>query len=156
MKPDGPLKHFVIAFLLAGACYALFYPTIESRRTRKGPWQVVFTNGLDGHPVLIINQPKLSITNVVISFPEQPALPTEALTNLPFAQPRPVPYPVPLGECKFMDTTFLPGTLAFELLGHPVELLPRVLVIDHQEHPWVSDSTITLHPRSETSGGNKP
>ena len=96
--------------------------------------------------MVLINQPKLAITNVQISFPEQPALPRAEQTNLVFGQPRPVPYRVPLGRCEFMDTTFLPGTLTFELLGHKIELLPRVLIIDWQEHPWVSDSTITLHP----------
>jgi len=146
MKPDGPMKHFIIAFLLAGACYALFYPAIEHRRVRKGPWEVWFTNSSEGIPVVIINQPTLAITNVQISFPEQPALPPVSLTNLLFSQPRPVPYKLPLGECVFMDTTFLPGTLTFQLLGHEIELLPRVLVIDRQEHPWLSDSTITLHP----------
>jgi len=37
-----------------------------------------------------------------------------------------------------MDTTFLPGTVAFQLFGHEIELLPRVLIIDHEEHPWHS------------------
>lgn len=154
MKSDGPLKHFVIAFLLAAACYALFYPTIEHRRTRKGPWELSFTNSGEGTPMVLINQPKLAITNVQISFPEQPALPRAEQTNLVFGQPRPVPYPVPLGQCEFMDTTFLPGTLAFKLLGHNIELLPRVLIIDRQEHPWVSDSTITLHPVREAPATN--
>ena len=155
MKSDGPLKHFLIAFLLAGACYALFYPTIEHRRTRKGPWEVTFTNNSEGAPTLVINQPKLAITNVQVSFPEQPALPQQAQTNLVASQPRPVPYQVPLGKCVFMDTTFLPGTLTFEMLGHEIELLPRVLVIDRQEHPWLSDSTITLHPdRTVPSNGS--
>jgi len=145
MKPDGPMKHFIIAFLLAAACYALFYPTIERRRVRKGPWEVTFTNSSEGSPVILINQPALAITNVQISFPEQPALPPVSLTNLVFSQPRPVPYKLPLGQCVFMDTTFLPGTLTFQLLGHEIELLPRVLVIDRQERPWLSESTITLH-----------
>jgi hypothetical protein len=51
-----------------------------------------------------------------------------------------------------MDTTFLPGTVTLEVFNHQVELLPRVLVIDRQEHPWLSESTITLHPLN----GNPP
>ncbi|HVV73035.1 MAG TPA: hypothetical protein VHI52_16280 [Verrucomicrobiae bacterium] len=145
MKPDGPLKHFVIAFLIAAACYAVFYPTIEHRRVRKGPWEVAFTNSSEGAPMVVINQPKLAITNVQLSFPDHPALPTPAQTNFAFKQPREVPYTVPLGECVFMDTTFLPGTVTFKLAGHEVELLPRVLIVDHQEYPWVSGSTLTLH-----------
>ena len=146
MKPDGPLRHFIIAFLLAAACYAVFYPTIEHRRTRKGPWHVGFTNSVEGAPTVVVNQPKLSITNVQITFPEQRAMPSTSETNLVLRQPLPVPFDVALGQCVFMDTTFLPGTLTFELLGHEIELLPRVLIIDRQEHPWVSESTITLHP----------
>ena len=146
MKSDGPLKHLVIAFLIAAACYALFYPTIEHRRVRKGPWQVTFANNSEGVPTVTINQPKLAITNVQLVFPEQAALSNQSQTNFSFRQPQPVPYPVPMGSCLFMDTTFLPGTVTFQLAGHEIELLPRVLIIDRQEHPWVSGSTITLHP----------
>jgi hypothetical protein len=55
-----------------------------------------------------------------------------------------------------MDTTFLPGTVALELFNHEVELLPRVLVIDRQEHPWLSESTITLHPAPPKGSAPEP
>ena len=139
------MKHFILAFVLALGCYALFYHAIEHRRTRKGPWHVTFTNSPAGAPALVINQHKLAITNVQIEFPDQMLPATNALGSLIFAQPQPVPYPVPFGSCIFMDTTFLPGTVTFQLFNHEIELLPRVLVIDRQEHPWLSDSTITLH-----------
>jgi hypothetical protein len=45
-----------------------------------------------------------------------------------------------------MDTTFLPGTLTFRLFSHELELLPRVLIIDHEEYPWVPGTNIVLHP----------
>jgi len=64
--------------------------------------------------------------------------------TLIFREPRPVPYSVPFGKCVFMDTTFLPGTVTFQLFGHEIELLPRVLIIDHAEHPWLSHSTLSL------------
>lgn len=150
MKSDGPLKHFAIAFLIAAACYAVFYPMIEHRRVRKGPWEVTFTNTNDGVPVVVINQPKLAITNVQLSFPDQPALPAQVETNFAFAQPREVPYKVPMGRCVFMDTTFLPGTVTFELAGHEIQLLPRVLIIDRQEHPWVSGMLLPIHQVSTT------
>src|SRR5579862_5934230 len=146
MKSDGPMKHFILAFLLAVICYAFFYHNIEHRRTRKGPWEVTFTNDVNGNPVLIINQPKLAITNAQITFIDQQVRTGFAPDTLRFSQPRQVPYPVPLGKCVFMDTTFLPGTVTLELFNHEIELLPRVLVIDRQEHPWLSESAITLHP----------
>ena len=107
MKSKGPAKHFILAFLLALAGYIFFYQAIEHRRTRKGPWQVTFTQNSAGAPTLIIAQPKLNITNVQIDFPGE-TLPVtntagafafdDAGTNhqsprstLLFVQPRPHP-----------------------------------------------------------------
>jgi hypothetical protein len=146
MKSDGPLKHFILAFMLAVICYAFFYHNIENRRTRKGPWEITFTNDVSGNATLLINQPRLAITNTQIIFTGQRVGTGFTAATLAFAQPRPVPYELPLGTCVFMDTTFLPGTLTLRLFNHEIELLPRVLVVDRQEHPWLSESTITLHP----------
>jgi hypothetical protein len=165
MKREGLAKHFILAFLLALVGYIIFYQTIEHRRTRKGPWQVTFTRSSAGTPTITIAQSRLGITNVQLSFPgeilpatnaagalvyEQAHLNSPAtnhespITALLFSQPRPVPYDVPFGKCVFMDTTFLPGTITFDLFGHEIELLPRVLIIDRQEHRWQPDLTITL------------
>ena len=152
MKSDGALKHFILAFLLALVFYALFYYSIEHRRIRKGPWEVTFTNSVTGLPLVVVNQHKLAITNYQVMFSDQPTPPTTAMGTLFFSQPQPVPYPVPFGKCVFMDTTFLPGTVTFELFGHEIELLPRALIIDRQEHIWLSDSMITLHPMTERLG----
>jgi len=152
MKSDRAMKHFILAFLLAVGFYALLYNQIENRRTRKGPWRVTFTNSSQGAPTLIINHSKLAINNVHITFPDEPAPPTNSPpTTLVFDQPKPVPYDLPFGKCIFIDTTFLPGTVTFQLFEHEVELLPRVLIIDRQERPWLSDSTIILHPVQPTS-----
>ena len=173
MKPEGPAKHFILAFLLALVGYVFFYQTIEHRRTRKGPWQVTFTSDTAGAPAIVIAQTRLAITNVQISFPgetlpitnaagavafdhgrpESPATNRQSVvTTLLFAQPRPVPYEVPFGKCVFMDTTFMPGTVTFDLFGHEIELLPRALIIDRQDHPWQPDATIPL-PRAPAAPG---
>jgi hypothetical protein len=141
----GAVKHFVLAFLLALVCYVLFYHGIEHRRIRSGPWEVTFTANSIGFPAMLVNQHKLAITNVWIVFPDQPVPMSNALGTFIFSQPEPVPYPVPFGKCVFMDTTFLPGTVTFEMFGHEIELLPRALIIDRQEHPWLSGTTNTLH-----------
>jgi hypothetical protein len=146
MKPEGPAKHFILAFLLALVGYVLFYQSIEHRRTRKGPWQVTFIPSAAGAPAIVINQPKLGITNVQIRFAGAPTSATNRPVTLTFGQPRPVPFEVSFGKCIFMDTTFLPGTVVFELFDHEVELLPRVLVIDAQERAWQPDGTLTLQP----------
>ena len=110
MKPDRPVKHFIFALLLALVCYVVCYQAIEHRRTRNGPWQVTFTRTTAGEPLLVINQPKLGITNVQICFGGETLSPSTNTVTLRFSQPQPVPHEVPFGKCVFMDTTFLPGT----------------------------------------------
>jgi hypothetical protein len=144
---DNPVRYFVGAFLIALAGYVILYQAIEHRRYRRGPWEVVFTNGATSEPVLLINQHALSLTNVQVSFPGEPLPATNFSASWDFAAPRPVPYEVPFGRCLFMDTTFLPGTLTLQLYGHEIELLPRTLIIDHKECPWRSGETIPL-PRN--------
>ena len=148
MKPERPLKHFLLAFLLALVCYAVCYTAIEHRRARNGPWQVAFTNDSAGVSAVLINEPRLGITNVQITFPGSPAPSTNAGVLCVFSRPRTVPYAVPFGECVFMDTTFLPGTVTFHLFGHEIELLPRVLLIDKREHPWVPNDILSVEPET--------
>ena len=133
MKSDNPLKHFAIPLLLALVIYAVAYTGIEHRRTRKGPWELTFSQGPEKQPVLTINQATLGLTNVNLTFPDQVAA-VSPLVHQSFSTPRPVPYDLPFGQCVFMDTTFLPGTLTLRVFGHEIELLPRTLIIDHQEH----------------------
>lgn len=146
MKSDNPLRHFAIPFGIAVLVYIIFYTGIEHRRTRNGPWQVTFTNDAAGAPALLINQPKLGITNLQITFNgETNAYSTNALLVL--AIPKPVPYDIPFGKCVFMDTTFLPGTIVFDVFGHEIQLIPRVLTIDKKEIPWQSNTTMGV-PRT--------
>jgi hypothetical protein len=152
MKRDNPAKHFIFAFVIAVIGYGLVYRFIENRRTRKGPWQVTFTNTSAGAPAIVINQPALSISNVEIEFsggiatndPSITSYQSPVTNHFVFSQPKPVPYEVPFGRCIFMDTTFQPGTLTFQFFSHEIELLPRILVLDRHEHAWKSGEIITL------------
>ena len=144
MKADSPLKHFAIAFGIALLCYILFYWGIEHRRNRNGPWQVTFTQAESRIPEIIINQSRLGATNIHLLFTDESPVASNPPVMLNFKEPKPVPYDVPFGKCIFMDSTFLPGTLTFQLFGHEIELLPRVLIIDHKEYPWVANQTISL------------
>jgi hypothetical protein len=143
MKPDGALRHFLIAFALAAVGYFLLYTLIERRRTKKGPWEVTFSE-TSNVPCITIDQPWLGITNVHLLFRGQ----IRAASNVPvitrFNTARPVPFDVPYGEVIFLDTTFLPGTVTLRLFNHEIELLPRVLVVDHAEHPWKPGETIEM------------
>src|SRR5262249_4558778 len=108
-------------------------------------WQVTFTNASTGQARIVINQPALQLSNVNVGFSEKVSPLTNIDSTLSFSQPRSVPYEVPFGRCVFMDTTFLPGTVTFQLFGHEIELLPRVLIIDHEEYPWHSNTNIALN-----------
>ena len=151
MKSRGAARHFIFAFLIALIGYALFYYGIEHRRARKGAWQVAFTNNAEGVPALIINQSKLALTNVQVLFAGETMSGAHRGGVMRFDQPQPVPCDVPFGKCVFMDLTFLPGTVTLQLFGHEIELLPRVLMIDHEEHPWRSESVTTLRREAVTS-----
>jgi hypothetical protein len=143
MKPPGPLKHFAIAFAIAVVIYLCFYPWIQNRRTRNGPWLVEFSNQTN-LPSLVINEPRLNISNLCITFPGQ----VEPLqhSTLVFDHPQEPPFDVPFGQCIFEDLTFLPGTVVFKIHGHEIQLLPRVLTIDKKEYPWQSNTTLPLAP----------
>ena len=138
MKKDNPARHFIAAFLIAVVIYVVAYGWIQHRRKRKGPWEVTFGTGFQNAPVLIINQPALGITNFEILFYGEKVVSTNHLgEKIVFNQPKPVPFDVPFGKCIFMDLTFLPGTVTFSnVYGYQIELLPRVLIINYQEHSW--------------------
>ena len=142
MKSAGGLRQIAGVFVLAVAAYALFYSCIEEQRARKGPWQVVFETE-DGKPVIVVSQPALRIQGVRVVFPSEDAGGNVA-QRLSFDQAREVPFGVPFGKCVFQDAQTLPGTVTFELFGHEIQLLPRVLTIDGVEHPWRSGETIAL------------
>jgi hypothetical protein len=144
MKSDNPAKHFIIPLAIALVLYAISYSWIEHRRARNGPWAVAFTNAPGGVPEIVIDQPKVGVSNVQIMFSGEKLTPTNTPVTVRFGQARSVPFDVPFGKCVFMDPTFLPGTLTFHLFGHEIELLPRVLMLDHQEHPWRSGEVIKL------------
>jgi hypothetical protein len=141
MKPAAPLKLFLSAFGIAVLVYFSAFYGIEHRRTANGPWRVTFaSDGGASPPCLIVDEPKLNITALKITFPGQTAPATNAV--MVFDQPREVPFAVPFGNCVFMDAISLPGTVAFNMFGHEIQLLPRVLTIDKQEHPWQSNTTL--------------
>ena len=141
MKSDNLLRHLWIPFGIAIIVYIIAYTWIEHRRERKGPWVVHFTNSAAGAPALVVTETNLGIANLQITFSgETNASETNAL--MVFAQPKEWPYDVPFGKCLFMDTTFLPGTIVFDLFGHEVQLIPRVLTIDKKEIPWRSGEMI--------------
>jgi len=124
------LRHAGIAFLIAVVFYVVFFSWMTHRREGKGPWQVTFATDAKGTPSLDIQQQKLKLSKR-ITFDGVTVPPTNATVRFNQSTTE-----IPFGKMLFQDPTFLPGTVTMELFGHKVELLPRVLAVDKQEHAW--------------------
>ena len=140
------LKHFLAGFALCAVFYLVSFHGIEHFRVRKGPWQITFTADA-GAPAIAINQPKLGIRNVKLTFPGATA--TNVMETIAFDTARPVPFDVPGGQCVFLDTISLPGNVTLQIRGHQIQLLPRTLTIDHREQPWKSDAVFPLPAKTQ-------
>ena len=140
MNTDNPLKQFAAVFLVALLVYVGSYAWIEHKRKVHRPWQVTFTTDPAGHPTLTINQPALGITNTRVVLIEETTTLTNAPVSLAPKDPRQTPIDVPFGKLKYMDLTFLPGPLTFELHGHEIELIPRTLYLNRKETPWTPNT----------------
>ncbi len=152
MKPDRLFKILLIGFGVALMIYILAFSFIQNRRTIKGPWHVMFSTDSEGTPNLLIQQTNFGIAKKII-FSEQ-KLEQKSLAQS-FVFDDPTKTNAPFGQIIFQDLTFLPGTVTFNFFGHEVELLPRVLTIDKQEHRWKNGEVISVtgegkfkpHPR---------
>ena len=139
------LRSVAFTFVLAVLFYAAAYSWLSRRQTAKGPWEVTFTNDVAGAPEIIVAQPRLGISNVRVRFAGE-KLSGNVTELVRFSRPR---TPVPFGEVIYDDLMFLPGTVTLDVLGHEVELLPRVLVLNGQPVTWRSDTTHTLWPTNK-------
>jgi len=155
MKSEGLLKHALIALAIAVVFYIVGFSWIQYRRETKGPWQVVFLTDNSGTPSILVSQPKLQISQKII-FPGQKLARRNFFHAAQFDQPT---TNAPFGQIIFQDPTFLPGTLTFNLFGHEIELLPRVLTVDKKEHPWKFGSELLVNGRgvyTEKPGAKTP
>ncbi len=141
MKSDRLPRILLIGFVCALALYIGAFSLINNRRSSKGPWRVVFVTDSAGKPGVQVEQKKLKISERIL-FPDQ-HLPETNLANA-FVFDDPTRTNVPFGEVIFQDLTFLPGTVTLNLFGHEVELLPRTLIIDKQEHAWEAGKVRTV------------
>jgi hypothetical protein len=141
---DNLRRHLLIGFVLALVVYAGFFAFDQKLRKRKGAWEVSFQSSPAGHPGLVINQPTLHITNVHIVFLAETLTNSEitSMKRIVFDRPQ---QPIPFGKTKFEDLTYLPGSVAFDLFGHEVELLPRTLYLNKKEYLWRSGAVYELN-----------
>ena len=141
MQSYGFPKHLLIAFGMALLGYILLYSCDRHLRSRKGAWEFTFSSSSNGEPVLTIDQPHYGISKVrIVMEGESFEGPTRRLR---FDQPG---LEMPFGEAIFFDTTYLPGSVTFDLFGHELEVLPRTLIINFKEHPWQVGEVIKVKP----------
>ncbi|MBM3838349.1 MAG: hypothetical protein FJ398_10360 [Verrucomicrobia bacterium] len=141
MKRDSLGKHLGLGFAIALALYLVAYPWIEHRRNVNGPWRVRFQTDAQSEPSISIAHEKFGISNLTFIFAGERLAQSHLTNTVVFDSPA---TNVPFGKVVFLDTTFLPGTVTFELFGHEIELLPRTLVVNLKEVPWKSDATFRL------------
>jgi hypothetical protein len=142
----GP-KQIIIAFLVVLVCYLGIFQWIEHRRLVKGPWELGFDTDTDGTPVLTVRQSALKIEGAQLKVPGEKA--PDALSSpvaIAFDQPGVTP---PFGQIIYEDLTFLPGVITFNLFGHEIEILPRVLIINKQQVKWTPGLVVEMNPESK-------
>jgi len=147
MKSAITPKSIAISFVVVLVLYIAAFNGIEGCRHRKGAWDVAFLTDASGNPSIVVYQLALNISSVELVFSGERIAQTNLSERVLFDRPL---KPVPFGKVIYEDLTVLPGVVTFDLFGHEVELLPRVLFVNKKEIPWKSDTTVEL---SET---NKP
>jgi hypothetical protein len=145
------LWHFAAAFVLAAILYVGLFMTDQHLRTRRGPWEVTFHATPGEDPRLTINQHSLGVTNLQIEFPGAHSDPVDGMIQ--FHTPEQA---VPMGRVKYEDLTYLPGVVTLEVFEHEIELLPRILYLNRQAHPWRSNTRIQLRPEDRPSPLGEP
>lgn len=144
MKTTFPWKQTIALFVAVLLTYLAVFNGIEWLRHRKGPWRVVFeTNSIH------ISQPYLKIS-AVVEFPGENAGNTGRVA---FDKPKKA---VPYGKLLYEDLTFLPGVVTFDLFGHEIELLPRVLIVNKKEIRWDQADHLQLWATNKPAIPPKP
>jgi hypothetical protein len=145
MPPQSsPWKTFLLIALAILVGYISIFYLVENSRRKSGPWELTFTQ-VNNSPALLVTHAKLGLTNVTIVFPD--AVATNAQQTIRFEHGRVAPFDLPFGKCVFLDTLYLPGSMAMELFGHQIQLMPRTMLIDRVEHAWLSGEKILLTNR---------
>lgn len=153
------LKFVGAMFAVALAGYVLLYSLDSSARRRAGPWEVEFTTNVVSEPVLRIGQAGLGISNRVIVFADERAPEGFVAETKRFGQVAPPGTSVPFGRWVYHDLMYLPGVVTLELFledngtkRHEVELMPRALMVNRQEHAWAGIAELRLTSSDKYTG----
>ena len=151
MKTSFPWKQTLVLFAAVLLAYLAVFNGIEWLRQRKGSWQVEFAATPEGRPFLAVTQAYHRIS-AVIEFPDE-QVKTSAQV---IAFDRPKKGIPPFGKVLYEDLTFLPGVVTFDLFGHEIELLPRILIANKKEIPWPVAKHIQLWSTNKPATPPKP
>jgi hypothetical protein len=152
MKTSFPWKQTLILFVAVLVVYLAVFNGIEWSRHRKGPWQVEFTATSEGgHPLLLITQAYHKVFTV-IEFPDEKV----DIGSQTVVFDRPKKQKPPFGKVIYEDLTFLPGVVTFDLFGHEVELLPRVLIVNKKQLFWHDIGHVQLWATNKPAIPPKP
>ena len=119
-------------FAVVLLAYLAVFHGIEYARNRKGPWKVDFMTDAEGRPAIGVFHEHLKLS-AHLAFPDEKVARTNFWERVAFDRPK---KPVPFGKIIYEDLTFLPGVVTFDLFGHEVEFLPRVLIVNKREAAW--------------------
>jgi hypothetical protein len=145
-----------MGFLLAVTLYVGGFFLDQHLRSRRGPWEVTFQREPSGEPSLLIRQPSLGISNLVLVLSGEPAT-NAAPATIRFDTPTPERV-LPFGALVHEDLTYLPGTITLNCAGHEIELLPRTLYLNRKPVAWKPADRLVLHPSDKlppTAGPRK-
>ena len=159
MNDEGSksVKTFAALFIGTLFLYVTIYGGCTAVRQRGGPWVMFQDRAADGTPVVRLEHHKLlAAGGVTLSFPGEHA--PDRFTNAPlmtiFITPN--TNALPFGPVEFVDTTFLPGTIAVDVFGHLLEAVPRTLYLDGREIPWVAGTNIVVPLTGKLPADKRP
>lgn len=144
-QESSPLRALLTIGLVTTVVYFVVFYLIESRRHRQGPWELTFAQA-EQFPTLHIRQPDLGISNVTLVFVGG-SITSSLPQTIRFRPGQVAPLDLPFGRCVFLDVLFQPGTVACEIFGHEIQLLPRTLTVNRAEIPWTPNQKILLTNR---------
>ena len=159
MNDEGSkaIRNLIAIFIATLFLYITGYGGCTALRRRGGPWVVIQGRDTAGQPWMRIAQHRiLGDHDVTLLFPGE--IPPARFTNDPYLRVfnSPNTNGLPYGPIPFVDVTFFPGTVAVDVFGHLVELVPRTLYLDGREIPWVPGTNIVVSREGKLPPEKRP
>ena len=159
MNDEGTkaVRNFGVVFIATLFLYVTIYGGCAAARQRGGPWVVIQGKGAGGEPwVRIAHHRVLGTNEVTLRFPGEVA--PARFTNDPYTRifNTPNTNALPYGPTPFVDVTFFPGTVAIDVFGHLIEMVPRTLYHDGREIPWVPGTNMVVSTEGKLPPEKRP